>query len=110
MSGAVHGSASQTALMIAHSASVRSVLGFGIDCLYLPGSISTVVESVNNNLYKCKERGKSARSAAGDPAAAQHEVVLIKHGGLAWRYGALGGGQLHPDCAAVFYQDDLVLG
>jgi hypothetical protein len=58
MSGAVQGSVSQTALMIAHSDSVSSVLDFGIECLLLAGNISTFVEGVNNNLYKCKEKGE----------------------------------------------------
>src|ERR1017187_599425 len=59
MSGAVQGSISQTALMIAHSASVSSVLDLGIARHLLWANISTVVEVVNSNLYKCKEKGKA---------------------------------------------------
>jgi len=40
--------------MIAHSASVSSILGFGTGRLSLAGTISTFVENVNSNLYKCK--------------------------------------------------------
>ena len=64
MSGAVQGSVSQTALMIAHSDSVSSILDFGIACLSLADNISTIVETVNNYLYKCKARGQASDSIA----------------------------------------------
>ena len=41
-----------------------------------------------------------APSAARDPAAAQHQVVLVKHRRLAGRDGALGDVQLHLGRAA----------
>jgi hypothetical protein len=47
--------------MIAHSASVSSVLDFGIACLALADNISTFVEGVNNYLYTCKAREASLR-------------------------------------------------
>src|ERR1035438_5223379 len=64
MSGAVQGSSSQTALIIAHSAAVSSVLAFGIACLSLGANISTVVEDVNSNLYTCREQEKLCNLSA----------------------------------------------
>src|ERR1700690_2830323 len=99
MSGAVQGSASQTALMIAHSASVSSVLVFGIVCRSLAGNISTVVEDVNNNLYKCREwRGRRVR-ARGLQAGCPHAASLV------WIVGA----GLYPEyCTLLSSRDSSV--
>src|SRR6185369_4594748 len=54
MSGALHGSCCQTALITLHSDSVRSTRFLAIMPVFA-GTVSTLVKNVKPNLYRCKE-------------------------------------------------------
>src|SRR5688500_17697913 len=78
MAGAVQGSRSQTALMIVHSASVSS-MGFsgmvqnGCDARI----ISTTVERVKRNLYRCKGLGFGREKRRDAKNAESRRVSLL---------------------------------